>query len=322
MTSCAVLSKWSDLGLGLTPHSQLTYLRWELGTCIPVDLLGGPNSPLKNQTQIESISIITDYDCEPHHAGYVDLVQFKELRSLSWLGLLRYHDLDAVRRGIAVHGHQMTSLTLGFVDWQRAQQRTGNLVPRVSFNFFAQYALGLHLGGRQVMFPVLEHLSLSTVSFDYYLDEMTAAINTKNLKSLTLRDCIDATGWLEHLSRVKRPIRSLKTLELAVDYETGRKPAEQFILSVGGLIGPIAGLENLYLMLPLDRVFADFIGHIAGNKRLRRVVTHQVKDGARGFIDDPMPWDPDTGFESFLQGEHLIAWGTTTTIDNLVRLSF
>jgi hypothetical protein len=52
----------------------------------------------------------------------VDLVQFKELRSLDWRGLSHWEDFESVRKCIEARGHQIQSLTLDLVDWKGAQE--------------------------------------------------------------------------------------------------------------------------------------------------------------------------------------------------------
>ncbi|KAL4915744.1 hypothetical protein BDW62DRAFT_187834 [Aspergillus aurantiobrunneus] len=96
------------------PDDQLRSFRWEVGTCIPEAVFCGHDSFLGNQSQIQSINLITDGECGANkNAQYaVDLVQFRKLRSLDWKGLNRYNDFESVRECIRAHGHQIQLLTL------------------------------------------------------------------------------------------------------------------------------------------------------------------------------------------------------------------
>jgi hypothetical protein len=50
------------------------------------------------------------------------LVRLEGLLSLEWRGLNRYDDLESVGKWIATRGHQMKSLSLDLVCWNRAEK--------------------------------------------------------------------------------------------------------------------------------------------------------------------------------------------------------
>ncbi|QSS64918.1 hypothetical protein I7I51_01993 [Histoplasma capsulatum] len=304
------------------PDDQLRTFRWELGTCVPEDMLWGGQSPLRNQRQIESVTLVTDGGCGASifTQYFVDLARLEGLRSLEWRGLQRYDDFESIAKCIAVRGHQIESLSLDLVFWNRAemiwidvfseriQQRT-----RVPDNFFAHTVLGIQPGVHKQSLPHLKFLALSSVSFHHAGMEMLDAFNVERLQSLKLCNCPGTLDWLQ-LVIASEMVMNLKSFELVFNSGTSDlrlDSVERLSETVGGFIRRLRGLENLFIMLscPVDwNTVADAIS--THDSSLKRVVTHCLDDiGGCDFNDSDVPWNLQ--FDHVLDGRCLEGFGTS-----------
>ncbi|PLN82760.1 hypothetical protein BDW42DRAFT_166087 [Aspergillus taichungensis] len=301
------------------PDNQLLSFRWEVGTCIPGALFCGSDSFLGNQQHIQSITLITDGECRANEPGQnvVDLVQFKELRSLDWRGLNRYDDFESVRKCIRSHGHQIQSLTLDLLNWFRAEeiwaegfhqqtlQRT-----RTPANFFSQRVLDLHPQDQNAIFSSLENLHLSAISFYYTSTEMAHAFNVGHLKSLKLRNCPGSLGFLRMVPGSSKPL-NLKSLELALDINSLQRGAYLHITeTICSLIHRATSLEDLYLMLPEPIDWAALTKMLSSRRHLKRLVMHHLVDrGGQHLIDGNIPCSFHLG--RILQDKQLVCFGSS-----------
>lgn len=232
---------------------------WEVGTCIPKSLFCGNDSFLGNQKQIQSITLITDSECGVNNDTLylVELVQSRQLRYLDWRGLNRFNDFQSVKEGFKAHGHQIQSLTLDLLTWARAEEIWANghskLDPHhagIPDNFFSQTVLNIHPADQKVVFPSLERLHLSAVSFYHTGVEMVHAFNIGHLKALKLRNC---PGSLDCLRTIINSGKSMELvfLELALDVDSLQGDAYvNFTETMSKFIQRVSGLESLYLMVP------------------------------------------------------------------------
>ncbi|KAJ5194676.1 uncharacterized protein N7498_008114 [Penicillium cinerascens] len=263
----------SALGSLRFPDDQLRSFRWEVGTCIPEALFCGNESFFGNQRQVQSITLITDGECgaTKNVQDFVDLVQFRELRSLDWRGLNQYNDFESVRECIKVHGHQIQSLTLDLLTWVRAEkiwadgfrQRTPQRT-RIPDNFFSQKVLNVHPRDQNVIFVSLENLQLSAVSFYHTGIEMAYAYNIESLKTLKLRNCPGSLDWLRMILDSVKPMK-LRSLKLTVGLNSLDRDAYMHITDTTcNFIHHNSGLESLYLMLrePIDWNTLTVVCHV------------------------------------------------------------
>lgn len=303
--------------------------RWELGTCIPENLLWGNDSPLRNQRQIQSITLITDGECgtKVYTQYLVDLVQFKGLQSLEWRGLNRYDDFESVRECIQVHGHQIQSLTIDILFWDRAERIWADGFRkqiyqhvRIPDNFFAQRVLNVQPGDQRIVFPSLKSLHLSAVSFYHTGMEMIYAFNIEHLKSLKLRNCPGSLDWLQLIFDYGKTMK-LKSLELALNRSSRQRGA--FTLTtetISKFIQHVYGLESLYLMLPEPIDWTTLTDRISSHCNLKRFVMHHLVDtGGHEFIDGDIPWS--FRLEHILQGRQLTCFGTSMLPGPLVCIN-
>ncbi|PYI05844.1 hypothetical protein BO78DRAFT_461606 [Aspergillus sclerotiicarbonarius CBS 121057] len=299
-----IVDPLSDLSYALGslrfPDDQLRSFRWEVGTCIPEAIFCGNNSFLRNQGQIQSITLITSGECGANQdAQYlVDLVPFRELRSLDWKGLNRYNDFMSVRECIKSHGHQIQSLTLDLLTWVRAEKtwadgfrQQSSQPTRVPDNFFSQSVLDIHPGGQKVIFSSLEKLHLSAVSFDHTDMEMAHTFNIEHLKSLKLRNCPGSLDCLQ-------------------------KDAYMHITeTICNFIHNVSDLKDLYLMLPEPIDWSTLTDRLSSHRHLKSFVMHHMVDrGGQNLIDGDIPWP--LHLEHLLQ-EKLTCFGSSIPPSNL-----
>ncbi|KAL3471611.1 hypothetical protein BJX99DRAFT_250323 [Aspergillus californicus] len=274
----------------------------EVGTCIPEAFFCGHGSFLRNQGCIQSIILITDGRCDANNNAqdFVDLVQFRELRSLDWKGLSRYTDFESVRDCIQVHGHQIQSLTFDLVIWDLADStwfdEFRHQIPRSTGtpdNFFSERVLNLHPGDRNVVFLSLEDLHLSVVSFDHAGMEMAHAFNIKHLKNLKLRNCPGSLSCLE------------------------KDGYMHIIETICDFIHYVSGLDSLYLMLPEPFDWTTLTERLSGHHHLKCLVMYHLVDrGGQSFIDGNIPWP--LPLERILQGSQLTCFGSPIPPGELV----
>ena len=67
----------------------LTSSRWEIGACVPLNILGRNGYLTQHQTRLENIALITDGACDENLDGDFpyNLANFVNIRSFAWTGL-------------------------------------------------------------------------------------------------------------------------------------------------------------------------------------------------------------------------------------------
>jgi hypothetical protein len=254
----------------------------------------------------------------------VDLVQFRELQSLDWRGLNLYNDFVSVRECIKVHGHQIQSLTLDLLIWDRAEMiwadglRSQTLRrTRIPDNFFAERVLNVHHGLQKLVFSSLEHLHLSAVSFCHATMEMLHAFNMENLKSLKLRNCPGSLDCLRMALNSGMPTK-LTSLELALDLNSLPRDAYMHITgTICNFIHHVSSLERLYLMLPKPIDWKILTATLSTHRRLKHFVMHHLVDrGGLKLIDGDIPWP--LHLEHVLREKQLTCFGSSIPPGELV----
>lgn len=256
----------------------------------------------------------------------VDLVQFKDLRFLDWRGLNQYSDFESVRKSIEAHGHQIQSLTLDLLTWDRAEkiwvdglriQNSREQRIKVPDNFFSERVLKIRPGDQRVVLPCLDNLHLSAVSFCHVTMEMAHAFNIEHLKSLRLRNCPGSLDWLQKISDSGKQM-NLKSLELGLDLNSLERDSHMHITkTICNFICHLSGLESLYLMLPEPFDWTTLTGNLSNQCHLKRFVMHHLVDrGGQNLIDGDIPWPLHSKY--ILQEKQLTCFGCSIPPRNLV----
>ena len=233
----------------------LASFSWDLGMCIPGNILGPEGYLTKKQTAIESLSLITNmYRCRfyPSSSEIVVLSNFPKLRKFSWKGLNTTEELESLRGLFISNFRVLEDLELDFIDWRLVtiddvQMQSLFDEPPPSFTDL----ILPHKANRVVQqFKSLKRLALSEFCFEAETKSIARAFNVRNLRSLTMRNC---TGILTFLSTIVDAglILRLTSLELIIEDEavehdgTLKSPLLSFLQS-------FQGLEHFHLMLRAD----------------------------------------------------------------------
>lgn len=211
---------------------------WALGTCIPRELMGDLGYfPLKQQL-VESISIITDGFCKYNidHQSPIDLSAFAKLKKLSWSGLRSDNDMKTLRNTLKKVSPQLVELELDFICWYDPEANL-SIFDEKSGGFFVRETLKPPPESSTHMFPALQVLSLSNISFISFEEEMVQAVDFSLLSCIKLRSCPGWEGFLQCGSRLRRPTRlkSLEILSSITDEKYADDSISQFLKSFHGL---------------------------------------------------------------------------------------
>ncbi|OJJ77880.1 hypothetical protein ASPBRDRAFT_113684 [Aspergillus brasiliensis CBS 101740] len=290
--------------------NQLQSFRWNLGMCIPDTLMSGDElSFLRNQNKIRSLTLVTDFYCD-YSMGSVSLVQFPELKSLTWKGLNRYSDLECLKDYIRDHGHQIVSLTLDLVDyylaagsWTLTILQSHESLPD---NFLFQEVLNANPEDEPVIFPSLEYIDLSAISFANAGIEMPFFHNFESLKTLKLRSCVREIDWLEMVSNSGNRVK-LKCFELS-RFDSGSTATTETICK---FIERASELETLCLVLFEPTDWESIMSAASSCSSLTRLVVHSLAvEDEEDNVHHGVPWP--SGWEQLLQGRQMTCFGTST----------
>ncbi|KMP10264.1 hypothetical protein CIRG_09945 [Coccidioides immitis RMSCC 2394] len=232
---------------------------WELGTCIPKQLLSSYNGQLQaKQNKIESIWLVMDGSCYTHDfVGAPDLTSFQNLKCLSLIGLnwFYFESLWGTFNGIS---DQLQELKLDFVDWQAIDYD-----PDSPENYFAEEALGMSRKDKICIFPSLRPFQRA----------MAYAFGFTHLQSLRLQLCPGWEGFLAHIQCLNSRIH-LKILEVqhTVNCEDSMGEGEQLLT----FLHAFDGLEELFVSTSGPSSAVDlWCAALKHGATLKRFIHHQ-----------------------------------------------
>ncbi|SPO07390.1 uncharacterized protein DNG_10084 [Cephalotrichum gorgonifer] len=201
--------------LDAIPYNRLETFRWDLGACLDEVLMIPSESWMVKQPGVKAISLITDPRCGTYrHAHFdVNLVEFTELQSLTWIGLGKIDDLESLRDFASANGRNLTSLSLDLIHWDglenyymyELEELRGPPPSPTRDNFFANDIFGINPGEMKECLPSLRCLSLSAVSFQSVPMEMAFAFNFSQLRKLELRHCPHSARLLRSIVESGQP---------------------------------------------------------------------------------------------------------------------
>jgi hypothetical protein len=231
----------------LSMHHAHLNSSWELGTCIPMEILGHSGCLLRKQNSIQSIRLITGSSCPYNVDGScsINLSTLSCLRSISWIGLRSVTDFKALRCALQANSTHLTELELDFINWTKANSSWSFDHGR-SKNFFARRILRLSTDQNEIKFPALRVLSLSKVSLRSAITEMMYAFNFSWLRSLKLRFCPGAEEFLIRVIDSGQTVR-LTSLEFQADIEEEHRDISD---TVSTFLEAFEGLEEFFFSDP------------------------------------------------------------------------
>ncbi|TIC93708.1 hypothetical protein CH35J_009063 [Colletotrichum higginsianum] len=292
---------------------QLLSFSWDIGTCVPAEILGTHGIVSRRQSAIRSLTLVTDYTCEADLPGSViDLSSFNQLTSLCWKAPNVAH-IPALSSAIRSNAPRLKSLELDFARIElldelpletvagRRQVQELNVtlleeennseedneeeeqdIPIVFQWERASYLATIlgpspSRGSSLSALPALQELTLSFVP----VSAATArVVDVGALRSMTLRKC---NGWGEFLDEVVLLGTRVRLRSLEVDaLETRASHADEGHHALAGFLGSFRGLERLFMCLcpPVpdheDGVWRLLWGSLSGHRdTLKSLVEHR-----------------------------------------------
>ncbi|KAF5688000.1 f-box-like domain-containing protein [Fusarium denticulatum] len=252
------------------PH-QLHSFSWDLGTCVPPEILGVNGIVPLQQPSLRSLSLVTDPTCRTYYDGEceIDLSSFCNLQSLSWRGP-NSDNLDVLTVALKNNSTHLRILELDFVNWPELREYLGYFSDDEDdmTNYFADVVLGLNRRSPRPLFPRIRVLSLSQVPLS---TTMAHAFNFETLSSLTLRMCPNCDQFVERVVQLNHPIK-LKKLEMQ-ESDASHEWSETFLLD---FLNAFEGLEELFISESGPNSALELWGHVAHrHPTLKRLVSHQ-----------------------------------------------
>lgn len=239
---------------------------------------------------IESIRLVTDGDCWWNLAETfpVSLEAFKRLKKLSWKGLRSVGDFKAIASALRQNSNQLRELELDMIRSSLVTKARPALSGSV--NSFAAEILKIHSEETKQMFPALEVLSLSGISFLDAQEIIVSAFNFSSLRSLKLCFC---PGWEDVLDRVtlsKQPIH-LKSLEIQSSIHED-KPRDA-TAAASRFLESFVSLEEFFISTPFSEdkpiLWKSLLKH---KSTLKRFAHHPILIGRDGqdphILDQPI----------------------------------
>ena len=240
--SFASLLKLMPLLLQMQEDGLVSF-SWDLGMCIPENILGSEGYLTKQQTAIESLSLITSGKC--HYSGRMQeeiliLSNFPRLRKFSWKGLRSAEELNSLRGLFRSNFRVLEELELDFFDWE-------TVIIDKDCPWFREAIPPHNSNGVVQQFISLKRLSLSEFNLYRGKEGITRAFNIGNLQSLTLRNCAGIFTFLSTIVDAGLVLR-LKSLELIMSdiLLEGSGSVESDLIS---FLQSFKGLEHFHLML-------------------------------------------------------------------------
>ncbi|KID73422.1 ATPase family AAA domain-containing protein 3C [Metarhizium brunneum] len=241
------LTKKAESLLRRLEDTQLRSFSWNLGTCVPPEILGADGVIPQKQPLIRSLRLTTDFTCLHYFDAEcgIDLSRFRQLRQLSWKAP-NADNLDTLSVAIRNNSTHLEKLELDFVHWQKLQDDLGyyddnddtsGILPQ---NYFIRRVLFLNKRSPRPLLPANRVLLLSQVPI---AAEMTDVINFDILVSLTLRICLGWDRFLQRVIQLNVPI-NLKTLEIQESSSVSCSWTEDILAD---FLNAFEGLEELYI---------------------------------------------------------------------------
>ncbi|KAM5357024.1 hypothetical protein ACJZ2D_016690 [Fusarium nematophilum] len=256
---------------------RLQSFSWDLGTCVPPEILGVNGVVPLQQPSLHSLSLITDPTCRNYHDAEceIDLSSFCKLQNLSWRGP-NSDNLDALTVALRSNSTHLRKLELDFVNWPELREYLGyfsddedDMDGIRETDYFAYAVLGLNKRSPRPLFPIIRVLFLSQVPLSA---AMAHAFNFDTLASLTLRMCPNWDRFVGRVMQLNHPIK-LKKLEIQESDGVTYEWSEAFILD---FLDAFEGLEELFVSQAGPASALELWDHVARrHPTLKRFVGHQ-----------------------------------------------
>ena len=276
-------------------EDTLVSFSWELGTCIPQELLGPRGYLTERQKALESLSLITGASCKrnmDHQAPSLILWKFMSLRKLSWKSLRSRLEIESLCTLLKANCGILKELELDFGDpigpvgWQLHYGVPTGTATEPTGNSLLKHILPRSPSGSAKLFSSLNSLSLSAISLKGMTEEIAHVFHVNRFRTLKLHNCPGTLDFFTTIIDAEKPLQltsldlmleDLPSLRLQLEPDTDKldyldsmeSPLIQLLLS-------FQGLEDLRIMLKPKMVTEKYWKGIYNHKStLRRLVYHE-----------------------------------------------
>ncbi|KAB8234572.1 uncharacterized protein BDW43DRAFT_310235 [Aspergillus alliaceus] len=258
---------------------------WDLGTCIPPEILGPSGVLQLHHQNLESIRLITDYHCPKCNSHPpLRLSAFEKLKKITWIGLGSAPRFNELRSTIISRSHQLMELNLDLVSHVIIHvTKPSRAVDALAL----PWLLGLDGTVKQPIFTNLRHLSLSHIPLQPEAEKLVSSIKFGTLRSLRLRNCHGWEDLLKEITHSHRDIQ-LKTFEITAHTESFYSKPEPGKY-IRDFLGVLRGLVELYVSIDckssIDKMWTAALQH---RQTLRSFVhyrkRHSVLNSQNGLL--------------------------------------
>ncbi|KAL9115758.1 MAG: hypothetical protein Q9227_000126 [Pyrenula ochraceoflavens] len=282
------------------------------------------------QKKVESVTLITDATCLKHDRirSWPNFGQLSRVSMLSWKGIGRWKELEALKNCIINSRKQLKSLTLDFIDQNMVHAIYSRDFPRQTDpenDILPSTALGLNTVLKIEDRLELESLALSSLPFHIFQWEFANMFTLSKLRHLKLSTCPSSLGVLQSITHaITKPENrlNLQSFEIKIideSFEASPSSEEQGPkLIVAKFLATCGRLEDLFISLPgvddWDSIFKAILNYQNSVKRL-------VFDAVAGIEHQdhrlmfPIPWS--SSLDEVFQLHWLQAIGLSWNIDDL-----
>ena len=266
---------------------MLTATSWDLGSCVPEDILGASGYLQREQTDLEALSLNTGgpTDTTKLYGDIVYLVKrpapleldaFRHLRRLSWTGILLAPELESLLLFLSANKKILEMLELDFIDWSLVNRACETKLPDDDPHVFSKHVLPLSGNPSTNAFPALTILLLSAVCLPTNPDATVSAFDFSQLRSLRLHRCLNTHLLLRAIVQ-SAPSLKLDSFDCVMD-----DFAEEIDLggsALNAFLRSFSSLRQLFLMIaPLGEITTEqyFQSMMCHTASLKELVYHEV----------------------------------------------
>ncbi|KAK2800675.1 hypothetical protein FQN50_008059 [Emmonsiellopsis sp. PD_5] len=248
------------------PKDSLRSFSWDLGCCVPPEILGNRGYVLATQSRITSLSLFDQgLHCLTHSLPPAGLFQLKHLQHFSWIGanVFEAYSLGLLDAVLNADFSNLESLTLA-ASWKSFRDVRDPLM-------FPQPNIATSL-------PKLRSLSLQCIDLWPIRNELATPTFISGLRTLKLTSCCGSLFLLGMIIRLNCAM-NLRSFALAVhqnDYMEGEPhdSVERFLIS-------FEGLEELHIHISVSGRHSHLVptldhGFIHHKETLRRLSYYHI----------------------------------------------
>ncbi|VUC37058.1 unnamed protein product [Clonostachys rosea] len=267
---------------------------WDLGTCVPAEILGPDGILPQKHPKLQSLSVSNDFLC--YMSVKPSVSAFRNLQRLRWRAP-NGKQVDALSEAIGNNASHLKELEIDFAHWHTLDRSIrhpygglGGDVTRKVFGVPPQGPLtprtqlaGIPSEPQGIILKEIRSLCLTEVPLTA---DLAQAMNFQTLESLKLRTCPD---WFEFLNAIvaDRKKLNLKAFELTDDLGEYEKTKDRYYnacaASLPAFLASLDGLEQLHL--------APFASHHAAEEWREFARNHHESLKSFIFHDRSANWD-------------------------------